>query len=579
MKKLFKGAGWALLALLIAECFLRIAAVFLPSVRTAFSVPVVRTEYVTRMRDPHLQLRPSPEHPEHDFRGFRNIGVIQRAEIVAIGDSQTYGRGAALEASWPHQLEMKTGQTVYNMAWGGWGPVEYAFILEEARQLSPKLVVIGLYTADLADAFLTVYRRGRRPEWRQPLAEDPLRGLVDAGFLQAQEARRRSIPRVFPQSARSAPPNLAYREPPFVPLDPVPPASPGTGGHALRLLDAVAYTQNWLTHHWRPYYRWRQRLAGSPSVPPRRRLGKPAVAEKGVLQTAGDVRRILNPRWIRRSLQVEMRVPSVDFRSPIATEGLGITVAAMEEIRDRLQADGARLLVLLIPTRELVLLPLLQSVHGAALDEAYAEYCRWEEAARQCLRAALEERRVAVADPLPTLRASVERNRFPYSKKGDGHPNEIGYGLLAEVVRQAMEREADPVPQPVDWPELAAAWDEGAEATDEASAPLPDAWAVLVESTPPISPESILPYDNALSTHRYRWEDPGSPSAPGESVVVAKWAVWNHAQAPIPVVGERVHLRLEPLAEHPDLLTQPMVDGIADLEAEIYVPVALPLPP
>jgi lysophospholipase L1-like esterase len=505
--------------------------------------------------------------------------VIQRAEIVAIGDSQTYGRGATLEASWPHQLEMKTGQTVYNMAWGGWGPVEYAFIVEEARQLSPKLVVIGLYTADIADAFLAVYLRGRRPEWRQPLPEDPLRGLVDAGFLADQEARRRSILEVFPRAARSEPPDLAYREPPFVPLDAVAPPSPSTGGHALRLMDASAYMQRWLTYHWRPYYRWRQQLAGSPSGPLRRRLGTSAKADKGTSQPVDAVASALSPRWMRRSLQVEARMPSVDFRSPIATEGFGITVAALEEIRDRLRGDGTRLLVLLIPTRELVLLPLLRDAQGPALDEVYAEYCRWEEAARECLRAALEARRVEVADPLPALRASMARGRIPYPLKGDGHPNVLGYGLLAKAVREAMEHESDPKPQPVDWPKLAAVWGEGANEAEGESDPLLDAWAILVESTPPVLPESIHPYDNALSTHRYRWDTPGASSTADESVVVAKWAVWDHTQAPIPVLGERVHLRLEPLAEHPDLLTQPMVDGLADLAAEIYVPVDLPHPP
>lgn len=41
--------------------------------------------------DPRLGLRGSPDFPEHDAWGCRNPRVPETTQIVAIGDSQTYG--------------------------------------------------------------------------------------------------------------------------------------------------------------------------------------------------------------------------------------------------------------------------------------------------------------------------------------------------------------------------------------------------------------------------------------------------------------------------------------------------------
>lgn len=578
MKRLSKGCAKLLLFLALAEGTLRIAVAVLPPVRVALSPPVAPTNAPSHLRDAHLVGRPSPESPDHDFRGFRNEGVIRKAAVVAIGDSQTYGMGANLVETWPHQLELRSGMTVYNMAWGGWGPVEYAFLVEEARRLSPEIVVVGLYATDVCDAFLAVYLRGRRPEWRQPLAQDPLRGLVEEGFLRPQAERRASIPQVFPKARGSEPPDAAYRDPPFVPPEYGMPPPPRAGGHALRLLDAAACAEVWVRSRWRPYYRWRQRRSGAPG----HRLietGVPSFGE-GTSRPVETARTVLLPAWTRWALQVDVRKPSVDFRSPIATEGFGITVAALEEMQRRLRPDGTRFLVLLIPTRELVLFPLLRDAQGAALDEAYAEYCRWEEAMRECLMAALAERGVEVSDALPALRACVDRNRIPFELARDGHPNVLGYGVIADAVFQAMESDAGPARRPVEWSETAKAWASDAEPNAMPAGGILEGWAELMEATPPVSPESIIPYGNALSTYRYRWlPAQQGKTPPGEgSVVVVQWSVRGHVQEPPPVLG-RVRLRLEPMTRQPWLLTEPLVDGIVDLDAEMYVPVDLPAPP
>lgn len=69
------------------------------------------------MRDTsRLGLTGRPEHPDHDARGFRNREALDRARVVVLGDSQTYGTGVSREAAWPARLnELVTGD-VYSMA-------------------------------------------------------------------------------------------------------------------------------------------------------------------------------------------------------------------------------------------------------------------------------------------------------------------------------------------------------------------------------------------------------------------------------------------------------------------------------
>jgi lysophospholipase L1-like esterase len=112
--------------------------------------------------DARLGHRPNPAHPEHDRRGFRNSQALERADIVVLGDSQTYGTGARAEETWPRQLAAKLPRSVYAMAFGGWGAAHSLLLWEEAAALKPAVVIEALYAGnDLFDAFDLVYNRGQ----------------------------------------------------------------------------------------------------------------------------------------------------------------------------------------------------------------------------------------------------------------------------------------------------------------------------------------------------------------------------------------------------------------------------------
>jgi hypothetical protein len=111
---------------------------------------------VTLVPDADLKFKILPYSGGHDAWGLRNSGgVPQHADILAIGDSFTYGMAAPSNESWPAWLARLSGHSVYNMGLGGYGPVEYTkMLLTKGIQLKPRIVIIGLYLGnDIYDSY------------------------------------------------------------------------------------------------------------------------------------------------------------------------------------------------------------------------------------------------------------------------------------------------------------------------------------------------------------------------------------------------------------------------------------------
>ena len=66
--------------------------------------------------DPVLKLRVEAGSAGHDAWGFRNAGVPDRVDLVAAGDSQTYGNNAPATEAWPHWFGRASGSSVYNLS-------------------------------------------------------------------------------------------------------------------------------------------------------------------------------------------------------------------------------------------------------------------------------------------------------------------------------------------------------------------------------------------------------------------------------------------------------------------------------
>ena len=111
------------------------------------------------VNDEVLRYKIEPNSGAHDSWGFRNKSVPDSADIVAIGDSHTYGISATASNSWPSALQRISGKEIYNLSLGGYGPAEYFYLMKNnAQELDPEMIIVGLYLGnDLKDAFNAVY--------------------------------------------------------------------------------------------------------------------------------------------------------------------------------------------------------------------------------------------------------------------------------------------------------------------------------------------------------------------------------------------------------------------------------------
>jgi hypothetical protein len=90
---------WALLEIslhLAAKIFPRVDALLFPA------------SFEWLISDSDLTYRGNPLAPGNDANGFRNANIPSKAEIVAIGDSHTYGWGVHSDEAWPHELQKFT---------------------------------------------------------------------------------------------------------------------------------------------------------------------------------------------------------------------------------------------------------------------------------------------------------------------------------------------------------------------------------------------------------------------------------------------------------------------------------------
>jgi lysophospholipase L1-like esterase len=89
-----------------------------------------------------------------DAEGFRNRAVRDRFEIAALGDSFTDAMTMAAEASWPARLERRLGAAVQNYGTAGFGPQQELLVLKDfVRPHRPHVVVLAFFAGnDIFDA-------------------------------------------------------------------------------------------------------------------------------------------------------------------------------------------------------------------------------------------------------------------------------------------------------------------------------------------------------------------------------------------------------------------------------------------
>jgi lysophospholipase L1-like esterase len=330
----------------------------------------------TPVSDPILGRRLEPGASGHDQWGFRNREVPHRADVVTIGDSQTYGVGLPLFSSWPAQLSQLTRLQVYNAALPGYSVVQYHELLRRyALQLKPSAVVVGFYFGnDLLEAYRIVYAR-------------PYYAAL----------RRADVPPV----QRRVP----------------------TGSSRKR---SVRVLKRWLSVHSVLY-----RVALSSVL---KEQGQRAELILG--QDGDDVLR-LHHGTSSTAFTPAGRLRALDLDSPRVREGLRLSLLQFELMAQLCDSAGVAFFIALLPTKERVYQPLIEADPELRQHPALRELLAQEGEVDQRVRRFLHERGISYIDLLSPLQDAVRHTPI-YPPNDDGHPTAAGYAVIAQAVARAI---------------------------------------------------------------------------------------------------------------------------------------------
>ncbi len=129
-----------------------VLALILLEVGLRLITPYPITSSSNKRIHPRLAYTLSPRLHDVDQRGFRNtIYTLEDADLVIIGDSQTYGENVTSENNFPSLVASKTSRNVYNFGISSYGIYQYKVLMDDVLQYPVKDVILSLYPAnDLA---------------------------------------------------------------------------------------------------------------------------------------------------------------------------------------------------------------------------------------------------------------------------------------------------------------------------------------------------------------------------------------------------------------------------------------------
>lgn len=338
---------------------------------------------VTTERDDILGIRIAPGSPGFDIWGFRNRSVPSSAAVVALGDSHTYGNNATMADSWPYVMAHDTGLSVYNLGLGGYGPNQYYQLLQtRALKLHPRWVIVGLYMGDdFENAFTMTYGK---PHW---------------SFL-----RQGTFSNVDADIWEAPPDNTS----------------------------ASATVRNWLSQHSIVY----RLVVHGPMLGALKgsiQVGRAASGQDEFTTTlavpAAHIQEAFRPRAIRDRL---------DQNSAPVREGMRVTMDLLQRMNDLCKESGARMAVVIIPTKEMVFADFLLQDPALHLGDVIKESVGSETQARARLFEFLDNAGIPRIDTLDALRRDVSNQLYTHSDR-DMHPGRNGYHVIGDTVAHFLE--------------------------------------------------------------------------------------------------------------------------------------------
>ena len=335
------------------------------------------------IKDRVLGITIGPNSSGYDEWGFRNAQVPQTADIVAVGDSHTYGNTAVMDDSWPSVTGRKTGLNVYNLGMGGYGPNQYYHLLTtKGLKLHPKWVLCGLYMGDdFENAFMITY-----------------------GLDHWSSLRNGRWDNVNPDIWGTS-------EPPVW----------GAG------------VRSWLSEHSMLY----RLVFHGPLIA----LAKETVRFRQA-SASGDpytTALLVEDRNIREAFHPLGMAERQDPSSGPVREGMRITLQLLKEMDKACRQEGCKFLVVIIPTKETVFSDYIETNPQLHLHELLARVIANERSTKKTLVEFLAGEGIAYVDTLPALKQAVGNQLYAQSTR-DMHPGKNGYRVIGEAVAQYLSR-------------------------------------------------------------------------------------------------------------------------------------------
>ena len=327
---------------------------------------------------------PSPSAmAEFDRLGFRNRKVPETADIVAVGDSHTYGNTARMVDSWPYVLGRLVDRQVYNMGVGGYGPNQYFYLSKtKALSLKPKMIIWGLYMGDdFENAFSMTY------------------GLDYWKYLR-KLPRQKVEPNIW-----EAPPN-------------------DTRVKRIRI---------WLSRHSVIY-----QLAFHVGFGGRLK-GEIQIKNAAQLYPGFATSLIVPEKNILEAFRPKGVLFGLDEEDPHVREGIRITFELLKEMNEICQQNQIQFMVVVIPTKEMVFSEYLEHNEKLPLDDVIDKLLVNERLARAQTFKFMTDSNISYVDPLPTLKRSVGEGLYA-SSAGDMHPNKNGYRVIGEAAAEHLKQ-------------------------------------------------------------------------------------------------------------------------------------------
>lgn len=340
--------------------------------------------------DKTLGQRGNPDWREHDENGFRNPVALQLADVVTLGDSQTYGSGVTSSQTWAQQLAALKSLAVYNMSFPGYGPIHYLLLFDRALSLKPKVIIATFFPGnDLYDAYSHVYRQNQLPQL----------AIKDKELLESinnQEATEPLLKKILNES------DSRYWK--FKKILEAPKKYFKTYAIAtIGLRNALYRTPlSWF-------------LIKNES-----RL----TSEKQYIFESQINRAILAPSY--RSL-------TVDLEDARLSEGLRLSQESFKQLNQKSKEAGIKFSVLLIPTKELAYKNLVQKTL-VDIPKKYSHQTQKEERVAAALKTYLAQNDVSFIDTLLVFSEAIESGQKPYLEGVDGHLSEFGHAKIAQLV-------------------------------------------------------------------------------------------------------------------------------------------------